>query len=99
MNTWEVNTTSGAVDHFAICRAFWEYVGIWCAAMSMFSYAHLFLVCVQCLRAQYMLHTIREICTNKLGSWNEGKRSHSKERRIGIHRTELAYVLCVLGVQ
>lgn len=21
-----------------------------------------------------MLHTIREICTNKLGSWNEGKR-------------------------
>lgn len=53
---WGVNTVSGAVGHFAICMAFWEYVGIWGAVMSMFRYAHLFLVCVQCLRAQYATH-------------------------------------------
>lgn len=29
----------------------------------------------------------------------KGWQSHSKERCMGIHRTELAYVLCVVGVQ
>lgn len=49
-----------------------------------------------------MLHTTREVCTNELGSWDEGERvaepfQEGVQGAGGVPQTELAYVLCLVS--
>lgn len=72
------------MDHFrkrsVVCMAFWEYTDIWCAAVSMFCYAHSIFAICQLFDGLILLERFAQINQDRRMK-GKGLQSHSSTKK------------------